>query len=183
MFFCKSRHSDSCIFLLRPKKGQIYVLQYTYIGCMVPGSSPKANDSSNPSTIFGMSKREFYQEIIYKRLVSIPVHWTLKLKRTFWRASFGFNPSAQVLKSALKIFQDQQLRATRTLSPYRQLLVTVSLYAITGLVRSVVDPDPEALGLLDPDPQARKVRKTLISTVLWLLYDFSSLKTKCTFKR
>jgi hypothetical protein len=50
---------------------------------------------------------------------------------------------------------------------------------------SVADPDP---GLLDPDPlvrgidpdpsiyQAKKVFKTLIPTVLLLLFDFSSLK-------
>ncbi len=56
--------------------------------------------------------------------------------------------------------------------------------------RQVSDPDP--LGLPDPDPdplvrdtdtdpdpsitQAKIVRKTLIPTVLWLLYDFLSLK-------
>jgi hypothetical protein len=47
-----------------------------------------------------------------------------------------------------------------------------------------VDPDPHFLGgLLDPDPlvrgadhQAKIVRKTLIPTILRLLYDFLSLK-------
>ncbi len=41
---------------------------------------------------------------------------------------------------------------------------------------SVVDPDPSVLGLPDPDTSCIKqkatVRKTLISTVLWLLHDF-----------
>ncbi len=54
-----------------------------------------------------------------------------------------------------------------------------------SLKTSVADPDPSdpnVLGLLDPDPNpdpsiiTQKVRKTLISTVLWLLFDFLSLK-------
>jgi hypothetical protein len=43
----------------------------------------------------------------------------------------------------------------------------------------VPDPDPLVRGT-DPDPalehQAKIVRKTLIPTVLWLLYDFLSLR-------
>ncbi len=62
----------------------------------------------------------------------------------------------------------------------------------TNLVTDTVSvPDPEVLGLPDPDPlvrgtvrygseifypQAKIVRKTLISTVLWLRFDFVSLK-------
>jgi hypothetical protein len=80
--------------------------------------SPKANDYSNPSTIFGMSKWEFYRELIYNRLVSSPLKTKTENDVNIMKGKFWLHPSAQVLKSVLKIFQDQQLRATRTLSPY-----------------------------------------------------------------
>jgi hypothetical protein len=78
---------------------------------------PKANDSSNPSTIFEMSKWEFYRELIYHRLVSSPLKTKTENDVNIMKGTFWLHPSAQVLKSALKIFQDHQLRAKRTLSP------------------------------------------------------------------
>ncbi len=51
----------------------------------------------------------------------------------------------------------------------------------------LLDPGPDPyLCLMDPDHQAKIVRKTLIPTVLWFLFDFISLKNyicKCTFKK
>ncbi len=50
----------------------------------------------------------------------------------------------------------------------------------SGFVIIYADPN------LDPDPstpEAKEVRKTLISTVLWLLYDFLSLKNDVMYKK
>jgi hypothetical protein len=74
--------------------------------------------------------------------------------------------------------------------------LTFSSFCISNTC-SVTDPDPELdpsrfMGLPDPDPdplvkgtdtdpdpsiiKPKKVRKILISTALWLIYDFLSLK-------
>ncbi len=59
----------------------------------------------------------------------------------------------------------------------KRLLFRIRIHMFLGLL----DPDPLGNGMdSDPAPALKIVRKTLIPTVLWLLWDFLC---KCTFKK
>jgi hypothetical protein len=93
-----------------------------------------------------------------------------KKKKTHWAGFFfkpGFFPT--LIEMARALF-------TELVTSNPVLRIQIRIRRVLG----VLDPDPLVRGM-DPDPvsfyhQSKIVRKTLISTVLWHLYDFLFVK-------